>query len=139
MEWFVKKGLSWKECNARMRIARGIFRWGVARELVPPTVLQGLQAVSGLKRGRTQAPETEPIKPAKFIHIEWSLPHLLSVVADAVEVLLLTGARFSEVLRLKVQDIIMEDNIWHSRLNEHQTANRGKERNLYYGPQARRF
>ncbi len=30
---------------------RRLFKWGVAQELVPATVLHGLQAVPGPKRG----------------------------------------------------------------------------------------
>jgi hypothetical protein len=49
--------------NQRVGRIRRMFRWAVENELVPPSVLQGLQAVRGLQRGRSAARETEPVKP----------------------------------------------------------------------------
>ncbi len=40
-----------------------MFGWGVENEIVPPNVLHGLEAVRGLAGGRSEARETEPVKP----------------------------------------------------------------------------
>lgn len=49
--------------NGLVDRVRRMFRWGVENELVRPEVYQGLRAVSGLRRGRTEARETVPVKP----------------------------------------------------------------------------
>jgi hypothetical protein len=57
-------GLSRKEVNRRVGIVRRVFRWGVGEDLVPPEVYQKLQAVEGLRAGRTEAPDLAP-RPAR--------------------------------------------------------------------------
>lgn len=49
--------------NKRIGTVKRMFRWAVAHELVPAHVWHGLQAVSGLRKGRTNAPESEPTQP----------------------------------------------------------------------------
>lgn len=44
--------------NMRVKRIRRMFKWAVENEFVSPTVLHGLQAVEGLKRGRSDARET---------------------------------------------------------------------------------
>ena len=41
--------------NPQIGRVRRMFRWGVENELVPPSVLHGLQAVAGRRRGKTEA------------------------------------------------------------------------------------
>lgn len=53
----IGSGLLRSEINKRVgRIVR-CFKWAVSEELVPPEVLQALKAVSGLRKGRSGAPE----------------------------------------------------------------------------------
>jgi hypothetical protein len=59
----VNTGISRNGVNRRVRLIVQGFRWSVAKGLVPPSVHHGLQAVTGLRRGRCEAPETEPIRP----------------------------------------------------------------------------
>ena len=49
--------------NSMIGRIRRVFKWGVENELVSPDVLHGLQAVTGLKRGRCDAKEPRAIKP----------------------------------------------------------------------------
>jgi hypothetical protein len=53
----VDSGLSRKVVNARVNRIRRMFKWGVENQIVAPTVLHGLQAVSPLKYGRCSARE----------------------------------------------------------------------------------
>lgn len=70
-----------------------MFRWGVEEELVSPAVMHGLQAVEGLRVGRTDAPETDPVRAVPDANIEATLPALSPVVADMVRIQRLTGMR----------------------------------------------
>lgn len=48
------------------------FEWAVAVELVPPSTHHGLQAVTGLRRGRSAARESEPVKPVPEVSVNVS-------------------------------------------------------------------
>ncbi len=49
--------------NHRINRIKRIFNWAVSEELIPPSVADGLRSVTGLRFGRTEARETEPILP----------------------------------------------------------------------------
>ena len=76
--------------NSQVNRLRRVFKWAVEDEKVAASVLHGLRAVDGLKRGRSDAPETEPVRPVPEHVIEATLPHLPPTVADMVRVQLLT-------------------------------------------------
>ncbi len=50
------------QINRRVGRIKHVFKWAVENELVPPSVYHGLQAVAGLKAGRSAARESEPVK-----------------------------------------------------------------------------
>ena len=93
----IKDKLSRTGINARINKIRRVFKWGVSREMVPPTILQGLQAVSSLKYGRTSAPDTEPVRPVLDEYVDAVLPHVNRQVAALMQLQRLTGMRFKEV------------------------------------------
>jgi hypothetical protein len=74
-----------------------MFKWSVEQEMVPASILHALQAVAGLKRGRTNARETAPVKPMTDEHVDEVLPHLSEQVAATVSLQRLTSMRPGEV------------------------------------------
>ena len=52
-----------RQVNQQTVRLRRLFKWAVAQELIPATVLTGLQTVSGLRLGHTKAPDREPVGP----------------------------------------------------------------------------
>jgi hypothetical protein len=72
--------------NSLVGLIRRRFKWGVSRELIPPSAYQGIATVEGLKKGRTAARETEPVKPVEDPVVEATLSYLPAVVADMVRV-----------------------------------------------------
>ena len=80
----VRKGWCRSVVNNRARRVKRVFRWAVAEEMVPPDVYHGLQAVEGLRRGRTDAPETKPVRPVAQKDVDAVLPHLSPTVAAMV-------------------------------------------------------
>ncbi|MGE3409002.1 MAG: tyrosine-type recombinase/integrase [Pirellulales bacterium] len=117
------------------RIKRA-FRWGVENELVPPGVYHGLQAVAGLKIGRTEAREPPAIKPVPMEWIEATLPHCPPPVAAAARLQLLCGARPTELLTLRTIDLDRSGEVWVVRPVRHKTAHHNQQREIYFGPAA---
>lgn len=133
---WIDAGLSRKHINQRINRIRRIFKWGVENELVPSTVLHALQAVSPLKRGRTEARETPPVKPAPEEHVDAILPFVSRQVATMIELQLLTGMRPGEVTIMRPCDVDRIGTVWIYTPADHKTAYRGHERRIYLGPKA---
>ena len=89
----IDAGLSRGVINKRIGIIKQAFKWGVGEELMPPSVLHGLQAVVGLQKGRTDAPDHDPVEPVPDTIVDATLAHLGPVVADMVGFQRLTGCR----------------------------------------------
>lgn len=132
----VRKGLARSTVNDRVKLVRRAFKWATENERVPPSVLSGLQAVAGLRRGRGGAKETEPVRPAPEPHIEAALPHMSDSIRGAVELQLLTGARPGEILAMRVRDIARDGDVWTYQPTNHKNAWRGTERTIFLGPKA---
>jgi len=122
--------------NDRIRRIKRLFKWGVAEELIPPAVYHALQAVPGLRKGRTAARESEPVQPVADVVVEATLPHLPAVVADMVRFQRFTGCRPSEVCMVRPGDVDRTGEIWEYRPTSHKTQYRGRERIIFIGPRA---
>lgn len=86
------------ELNKRIGKVKRICTWDVAEELVDPSVYHGLQALAGLRYGRTEAYETEPVKPVADEDVGAVLAVLTPQTRAMVEVQRLTGMRPGEVV-----------------------------------------
>ncbi len=71
-----QQGLARTETNKRIGRIKRVFKWAVAEELIESSVYHGLQALTGLRFGRTEARETEPIKPVADKDVDAILPFL---------------------------------------------------------------
>jgi hypothetical protein len=49
--------------NHRVNVIRRAFNWAAKEELILASVYHSLQTVDGLRRGRTKAPESVPVRP----------------------------------------------------------------------------
>ena len=115
---------------------RHLFKWGVAEGFVPPAVWQGLTAVSGLRRGRSTARETEPVGPVSDDHVEATLKELPPVIGDMVRLQRLTGMRPGELCRLRPTELEMGGDVWLYKPSHHKTKHHGKDRVIPIGPKA---
>jgi integrase len=96
------------------RIKR-MFKWGVSQELIPASIYHGLSTVSGLRKGRSAARETDPVLPVADEIVDATLPHLPEVVADMVRFERLTGCRPEEVCAVRPSDVDRSRDIWQYR------------------------
>jgi integrase len=122
--------------NSRVGKVKHVFKWATGEELVPPGVYQALACVPGLQRGRTTAPEPDPVVPVPDEHVDAVLPFLNRHCRAMVELMRLTGMRPGEVCRLKLCDVDRSGDVWLYRPAAHKTAHRGKDRLVPIGPRA---
>ena len=132
----VRSGLCRTTVNARVNRARRLFKWAVGVELVPPSVYQALQAVTGLLRGRSEAPEAEPVQPVPEGDVARTLPFLPPPVRAIVQLQRLTGCRPGEVVVMRAIDLTMNGPVWTYRPASHKNKHRGLDRVIFLGPQA---
>jgi integrase len=130
----IAAGKSRSTINELVAIIRRAFRWAVAKELVHPDVYHALTAVPGLKKGRSDAREPEPIRPVADDVVDATLSFLPKVVADMVSLQRLTGCRPGEVCRLRPCDIDRCKDVWAYRPQSHKTEHRDRERVIFIGP-----
>lgn len=93
-------------------------------------------AVDGLRKGRCQVRESDPILPVSLEVVEATLPHLPQVTADMIRFQLLTGARPGEVCSMTPASIHREGDAWEYRVDGHKTEHHGRNRTVYIGPDA---
>jgi integrase len=133
---FVATGWGRKTVNARVDRVRRVFKWAAAEELVPVTVYTALAAVPGLQKGRSPAPESEPVEPVADAAVDATLPFLNRHVRGLVEFERLTGCRPGEACRVRRCDLDTSGAAWVYRPTHHKTAWRGKRRIVAVGPRA---
>jgi len=133
---FVDKGFARKHINQQIGRIKRIFKWGVENELVPPAVFQALQAIAGLKRGRSNARETPPIKPVSESLVSEVKAYVSRQVWAMIQLQLLTGMRSSEVTSMRMCDITKTGDVWEYRPLFHKTAYCGRERVVFLGKKA---
>ena len=122
--------------NRRIDRVKRVFKWAAAEELVPVTVYQALRTLTGLRRGRTEARESEPVKPVDPAHVTATLPFLPAHVRCMVELQRLTGMRPGEVCQLRLCEVDRTSDVWVYRPAQHKTAHHGKSRAIHLGPRA---
>jgi len=131
----IAKRLTRKSINKMVGRIRTVIRWGTENELVPPEVIHGLQAVSGLQQGRTEAKESGLVKPVPQAHIAAIESHVNRQIWSLVQLQLHTAARAGELVKIRAIDIDTSGKIWTYTPADHKTAHHGHSRTIYIGPQ----
>ncbi len=132
----VSSQLSRRTVNSRINRIRRVFRWAVSEELAGASLAHALDTVPGLRYGRSEARETEPVKPVSDAAVEATLTHLAAVVADMVRFQRLTGCRPAEACIVRPCDVSTAGDVWEYRPAAHKTQHHGHERVVFIGPKA---
>jgi integrase len=132
----IQGGLARTTINARINRIRRVFKWGIRKGFVTPSVLQSLQTLPGLQRGRCRASEAPGILPVDETIVEKALRYMPRLVAAMVKVQLLSGCRPGEVVLMRSCDLTQGKTTWEYRPCFHKNEWRGKERKIQLGPQA---
>ncbi len=130
----IDKGWSRGYINKSIGRIRRCFKWAVENELVRPDMYHGLMAVSGLRKGRSEAREPDPVQPVDDATVQATVPHLSPVVADMIRLQRITGCRPQDVCNLRPCDIDMSDDVWLYRPKTHKTEHHDRERVIPIGP-----
>lgn len=132
-ESMIEKGWSRPYVNAEASRIKRVWKWAVSHELIPPTAVAALDALTGLRYGEAKR-EGRIVRavPLAFIHeIE---PHVSQQVWGLVQFQLATGCRPGEAVQLRLADVNMSGEVWEYRPRQHKGAHRGVERIIYVGP-----
>jgi integrase len=113
-----------------------IFRWATEQEFVPPSIYHGLAAVSGLRTGRSEAPDNAPVGPVPNDVLNATLAHLSPMHRAMVETQLHAGMRPGEILQLRGADLDTSGPVWVYRPRRHKTEHTGRDRVVFLGPRA---
>jgi integrase len=132
----IDAGLCRTYINRAVNRVRHVFKWAAENELVPGGVYHPLQAVAGLKAGRSDATESKPVRPVPAERVEATLPHASSQVAAMVRLQLLTGMRPGEVIVMRGSDLDRSGPVWFYRPEQHKGRHLGHERVVFVGPRA---
>lgn len=131
---FVQNGWTRKFCNKSVNRLRQIFKWGVAKGLVPVAVWQALTAVEPLKAGKTKAPDRPKRKAVPADILEAARARLCDEEQRFFDLLRYSGARPAELVGLQMDGIDQSGLIWTAELSDHKNTHLDKDRTLYFGP-----
>jgi len=136
-QMLVDMGLARGNIIHQINRIRHIFKWGVENELIRSVVFEALRCVAGLRFGKTEAKETEPIRPVPNAFVDAVLPHVAPQVRAMIELQRVTGMRSGEVCLLRMADIGTGGDVWTYTPARHKTQYRGHVRTVFLGPKAK--
>ncbi len=132
----IEAGNSRRYINQNIGRIKRMFRWAVSKELVPAKAHQRLQSVSGLKKGKSNAKETDPILPIDDSTVSATLQFLNKTVSDMVRIQRLTGCRPGEVCSMRPMEINRTGEVWQYWPESHKMEHKERSRVVLIGPQA---
>lgn len=135
-QFFIDQGHCRNQVNRRVYLVRRMFKWAASEELIPVSVYEALRTVEGLKRGRSNARESEPVRPVSMQHVDATLPYVAPQVAAMILIQRFTGMRPGEVVIMRGSDIEQSGTTWFYRPSKHKTEYLIGEKVIPLGPKA---
>ncbi|MGK0433575.1 MAG: integrase [Planctomycetota bacterium] len=133
-EEMIDAGLRRSTINGYVSRIKQSFRWATENELIPGGVHQALQAVAGLKRGRSRAKESKPVPPVDLSDVESAVEELPRQVAAMVWLQWWTGMRPQEVVQMRMCDLDRGGRVWLYRPRTHKCEHLDVDRVIAIGP-----
>lgn len=122
--------------NERIYTVRRAFRKAVEFELIGSGVVEALDCIEGLSQRASAVREKAKGRPVDLQMVEATKAILPRQIAAMIDLQLWTGARPSEILKLRPCDLDTSGTVWKARLDHHKTAHHGKDRTVYFGPKS---
>ena len=137
-ESWIRQGLARRTVNDYTATLKHAFRWAVSREMISATVSHALDTVEPLRVGREGVRDTRPVSTVHRDDIEAVRERVSKPVLGLIDLQLLTAARPGELTPLRPCDLQMDGRVWVATLEGHKTAHRGRSRELWFGPKAKK-
>jgi integrase len=134
----IKAGWSRTYVNMQIGNVKRCFKWAASRELIPPSVFHGLQAVTGLRQGKCDARETDPVRPVPEEWVEETIRRGCPSrqVEGLIRLQLACGMRPGEAVIMRGCDVDTTSAVWPYTPQRHKTQHHGHARAVFLGPQA---
>jgi integrase len=132
----IKLGWSRTYINRQIGRIKQIFKWAAAQELIPVDAYQALLTVAGLRKGKTEARENDPVRPIAENWMEQTIPRVSRQVAGMIRLMHTTGIRPGEAVIMRGCDLDPSATVWVYRPQRHKTQHHGHDRIIYLGPKA---
>lgn len=124
--------------NHQMQRLVRMFKWGVSEEIVAPATLESLRSVEGLRKGKTDAVDRDPVQPVDPAHVDAVVAVVSPTVAAMIRIHQLTGMRSENVCQMRPCDIDRSDpDVWTYIPAKHKTDWLGKRLFVPLGPRCR--
>jgi integrase len=132
-QWEKQRPCCRNEANGRTAAMQRMFEWAAGEELVDAAAAHALAAVQRLDVGDFDAHDNAPRQDVPRTVVDETLPYLPHPIDVVVRLLLATGARPSELLRLTPADVDTSNAAqWVAVVKQHKTAHHGKARVLVF-------
>jgi len=130
--------LDWSRKYLNKQVSRIVrmFKWAVENELVASEIHSALAKLSGLRKGRSRARETQGVLSVADDVVNQTVPELSEVLADMVKLQRVTGARPGEICSLRPVDVDRSHDIWVYTPEVHKTEHHDQQRVIMLGPKA---
>ena len=125
--------------NAMIHRMRRCFRWCASQELIPAEIVNALDMVPGIPKGRTDAREPDPVESVPIPIVVATLPFLSPTVAAMAKIQTLCGMRPQDICGMIGAGLDMTGDIWLYRPVAHKTAHLGKSLVKAIPPHAQRL
>lgn len=129
-DWLVKSGYNRPTVNQYVSCLKAVYRRGVDEGWVSENAYTSISVIRNIEPGDTEAKEAKRCLSVSPDIVYATLPFLTSPAKEIVELLLLTGARASEICSLNLSEIDKTSypDTWVYRPSQHKTARFGNER-----------
>lgn len=119
--------------NSTVNRIKRMFRWAASEELIPAQVSHALDTVDGLRVGRTEAIEPEPVQPVPWEHVAPVVHYLMPPVRAMLMLQFYTGVRSKTLCNARREQFSLGDPLWIWR-PRHKTEHLGHSLVVYIGP-----
>jgi integrase len=134
--WSVRRPWSRSYVNHQIARLKRLFAWGVSQELVPPSVVEALRSLSGLRKGKTVARESGRIVPVEVATVAATVAKMPPTLAAMVRLQEVTGMRSDNLCSIRPMDLDRSGPVWRYTPARHKGAWRGNGLVVFLGPQA---
>jgi len=123
--------------NQRVGIWKRFFAWALENRYCSAHTKSEVWAIVNLKKNRSQAKETKDVTPTPHWPVKRTLPYMTKKFQDIIRIIEFSGARRSEITKLRHDDIVdIGENCLVCHPEHHKTAHKGKLRQIVFGPRA---